>query len=144
MQRSAATVAWMTFTCFLSIFLSPTSSFAREITSISVAPSNNQAGASTLYDVTFTTAVDIFADEKLALTFPAGFDLTGVVVASGVSVLDGGLQTSVAGQTITLTRDGTGNGISLGSTITIRFGAVGNTTIASSSWPWNLWTSSAK
>lgn len=134
MQRSAATVAWMTFTCFLSIFLSPTSSFAREITSISVAPSNNQAGASTLYDVTFTTAVDIFADEKLALTFPAGFDLTGVVVASGVSVLDGGLQTSVAGQTITLTRDGTGNGISLGSTITIRFGAVGNTTIASSSY----------
>jgi hypothetical protein len=133
MQHSAATVAWMTATFFLTLlsFQNPLS--AQIITSITVSPDNNQAGVSTLYDVTFTPSFSVLSTDTLIFTFPPGFDVSGVIVASPVSGMDGGLTTTISGQNVLLGRDATGSISPPSLPVTVRFGTLTNTTVSGSS-----------
>ena len=120
-------------TYFAVLFFS-TSGFAQgQLNNISVAPSNPKAGESTVYTISFQTSPTgngtdsgIPADGKIVLTFPAGFSVADVEIASNVSGLDGGYVIAVSGQVVTLTRDGTGSPLAAGASATIKIASVGN------------------
>ncbi|OQX87466.1 hypothetical protein B6D60_03835, partial [candidate division KSB1 bacterium 4484_87] len=106
-----------------------------QLTSVTVTPSNNAAGAPTIYTFDFTTSatgngvdVGIPTDGKIVIIFPAGFDLTSAELAqsTNLAVLDGGLTTSVSGDTIFVSRDGTGSAIAGNTTVGLKVAVVGN------------------
>ncbi|NOZ60077.1 MAG: hypothetical protein GXO74_00195, partial [Calditrichaeota bacterium] len=108
---------------------------AGQLTSVTVTPSNNAAGAPTIYTFGFTTSatgngvdVGIPADGKVVIIFPAGFDLTSAELAQStdLGVLDGGLTTTVSGDTIFVTRDGTGSVIAGNTAVGLKVAVVGN------------------
>lgn len=108
---------------------------ARTITNIVVTPSNKGAGEHTIYTVTLTSSQDILSNDRFVFQFPIGFDASGVVVASAISGMDGGLVvTSATNSQIILTRDNTGSVVLAGNAVTIRFGTVQNHTTAASSY----------
>lgn len=133
MQLRAATRAWMfLFLCF--VLVSARSGQTALVSSITVTPSDNQAGESTLYDVTFTPDFAVLNNDTLEFTFPVGFDVSNVVVASPVSGMNGGLTVTIRGQNVLLARDGTGTSSLAGLPITVRFGLVTNTVTAGTSY----------
>merc|ERR1712167_236594 len=77
------------------------------ITTASVVPADDAAGASGTAVVTFTTANPVPVDGKIVITFPANYVLTGTPVASKTSGgFDGTLTVSVNNQVLTITRSG--------------------------------------
>ena len=79
------------------------------LTSTSVTPVSLNAGAKGNVDVSFTTSNPVPKDGIVTIEFPAGFNLSQVTAtASTVAGFDGGLAVSHDGQTVTVTRDGTG------------------------------------
>jgi hypothetical protein len=79
--------------------LLPMAAFAA-VTSANVSPADAKAGATSDYTVAFTTAVDLkIADnDKVAITFPAGYNITGAAVAATGAFGDG----TISGQTVTV------------------------------------------
>jgi len=117
----------------LAMFFTKTQpALAGALTGVSISASNNDAGATTVYTISFTTSGptpsgDIPANGRIVLVFPLGFDVSGVSLASNISGLTGGYSSvNVASQTVTLQRDGTG--ISFNGAVTIRIAAVVNHT----------------
>ncbi|MFQ5864706.1 MAG: hypothetical protein ACE5IW_05695, partial [bacterium] len=108
------------------------------LTNVTATPDDATAGASTIYTITFTTAAsggNIPTDGKILITFPSGFDVSGVSVASSNDAnLTGGFSSiTPSGQTITLIRDGTGNVVGAGITVSIDIANVTNITTTGSS-----------
>ena len=109
-----------------------------QLTNVVATPSNAKAGAFTVYSITFQTStggngVDsgLPADGQILITFPAGFSVADVEIASNVSGLDGGYSSiTVSGQTITLVRDNTGTALAAGGSATVKIASVGNITTA--------------
>lgn len=56
--------------------------------------------------VEFTTQNLIPDDGKIVVTFPAGFDLTGVTTATSAGDIDGAIGVTVVGQSVVMTRSG--------------------------------------
>ncbi len=100
------------------------------LTNVTLTPSNTQAGVGTIYTVSFTTDAagnGLPADGKLVFLFPAGFDVSGVEIAANTAGLDGGYASIVsAGQTLTLTRDGTGAVLPAGASATLKIATANN------------------
>ncbi|MDQ7064623.1 MAG: hypothetical protein Q9P90_10310 [candidate division KSB1 bacterium] len=110
-----------------------------QISSIIVTPSNSAAGEETIYEVQFTTSVDILNNDQLVFDFPSGFDASSVIVASAISGMDGGLTvTSTTTTQVVLTRDGTGTTVIAGNPVTVRFGNVKNHTVAATIYTLNV------
>lgn len=86
--------------------LFPAASFAMSTTN--VQPGNLVQNNRTTASATFTTAVTLPSTGKVKITFPVGYDVSGVT-SGACSTLNGALSTSISGQTITLTRDGSGS-----------------------------------
>ncbi|RKY90590.1 hypothetical protein DRQ15_07060, partial [candidate division KSB1 bacterium] len=83
----------------------------------SVSPDDNKAGATTLYEIDFTTASTdtLFPDGKIFVIFDSsGFDLSGVSIASS-SKIHGGFLVTTNSDTVKITRDGTGDTLLAGS-----------------------------
>ena len=81
-----------------------------------VSPDDNKAGATTLYEIDFTTASTdtLFPDGKIFVIFSSGFDLSGVSIASS-STINGGFSVTTNSDTVKITRDGTGDTLLAGS-----------------------------
>lgn len=76
---------------------------AGALTVINVEPRSLIRGLSNTVDVLFTTATSIPITGKIVVVFPDGFNLTGA--GSGTcSTMDGTFATSIAGNTVTITR----------------------------------------
>ncbi|MDQ7063441.1 MAG: hypothetical protein Q9P90_04250 [candidate division KSB1 bacterium] len=111
-----------------------------QLTNVTATPSNAQAGAFTVYAISFQPSatgngVDsgLPADGQIVITFPAGFSVANVEIASNVSGLDGGYSSiTVSGQSVTLVRDNTGTALAAGASATIKIASVGNITTAGS------------
>jgi len=111
---------------------------ADSLGSLTVTPSNSQAGQSAIYTLSFTTSslgngadVGIPKDGKIIVTFPAGFNLTGVnnaAPANGNMTGDFNLPT-VVGNVVTLVRDGTGNDVLGDINVLVDFEFVTNATV---------------
>lgn len=104
------------------------------MTGVTAVPTNNVAGAGTIYTVSFTVQNALPANGKIVLSFPPGFDVSGVEVAYSNDV-DGGFRVNVNAQAVTVTRDGTGT--SVGATngnVSIKIGPVVNHATAGSSY----------
>jgi hypothetical protein len=130
------------FRLLVVVFLS-TVAFAQvaaagSLTSVSLAPSNPQAGQPAVYTASFTTSasgngvtVGLPKDGRIIITFPAGFDLSGVDNASAISGLTGDFSSANAsGNVVTLIRDGSGNDVAGNTPVTIDFDIVTNATTA--------------
>ncbi|MCU0644729.1 MAG: hypothetical protein MUC94_10760, partial [bacterium] len=107
------------------------------LTNISVNLSDNGAGAEVIYTFTFTTSATgngsisgIPDNGKIKFVFPSGFDVSGVDIAQSKNLnLNGGFSgITIAGQAVTLTRDGSGNPVTPSTEVSIAIGVVGNNT----------------
>jgi len=79
------------------------------LTSVSNSPDPNTVGPTptSTHTVAFTTADALPADGKIVVTFPAGFDISGVGVGDITSsTMDGSFSASAGGQVLTITRSG--------------------------------------
>ncbi len=131
--------------CLLSIFivLLFNISHGGQLTSISAFPVGNQAGTYTIYTFSFTTSstgngttIGIPVDGRMVITFPAGFDVTEVEIASSTNtnVLNGGLMVSGSGGIITVVRDSTGAAVAGNTTVGIKVGIIRNHTTAATNY----------
>ncbi|HEX9971735.1 MAG TPA: hypothetical protein VGD14_06655, partial [bacterium] len=131
--------------CFLPIFIGMIYGIGSggQLTSVSGTPGNNQAGEYNIYTFNFTTSatgngttVGIPADGRMVITFPAGFDVLEVEIASSTNatVLNGGFSASGSGTTITVQRDSTGLPVAGNTAVGIKVGVIGNQTVAASNY----------
>ncbi|NUM73880.1 hypothetical protein HUU40_05925, partial [candidate division KSB1 bacterium] len=102
--------------------------FGQGLTISSVTPDDAGAGSRAIYTVLFTAQTVLPADGRIQITFPAGFNITGVTSASGVpGTLNGGFLTPTkAGQVLTLTRDGSGDPLPINTPTGVLFSLVTN------------------
>ncbi len=131
----------LTLTAVLFIAFVP-AAIAGSLGSLTVTPSNSQAGQSATYTLSFTTSslgngldVGIPADGKIVVSFPPGFNLVGVnnAAPSTGSNLTGDFNLpTVIGNVVTLVRDGTGNNVLGDTNVLIDFEFVTNTIVAGS------------
>lgn len=80
---------------------------AAALTSTNVEPQILYANATVNVTASFTTAGSIPVDGKIKITFPGGYNISGVN-SGNCSTMDGGFMFSVSGQTVTLTRQSNG------------------------------------
>jgi hypothetical protein len=94
------------------------------LTSTSVTPGNTQVNNNVAYRIKFTTASAWPANGIFEVIFPAQFDVSGLNgnTASNLVNVDGVLTAAVAGQTVTITRDGSGSGVLAGTAVTFDIG----------------------
>lgn len=76
-----------------------------ELTGTNVAPSSTRVGVTNTVTVTFTTINTLETDGKVAVTFPSGFTVSGATSGT-CSTMDGSFATSVAGQSVLISRSG--------------------------------------
>jgi hypothetical protein len=67
---------------------------------------NDWIGKTSSHKITFTTTEFIPADGKMLITYPAGFNLSGVDSTATSSTLDGTFSVSVSSHVVTVTRSG--------------------------------------
>jgi len=84
------------------------------LTEITATPANVTSSTTTGYTIAFKTSTAIPADGKIAIEFPAGFDVSSAGFDSWTG-FDGGESVSITDQVITVTRDGNGSSSSAGS-----------------------------
>jgi len=89
------------------------------LTNTSVTLSNTQTGASTNFTVAFDTTAIWPADGKFELIFPAEFNVAGLDThtATALTNVDGVITAGVTGQTVVLTRDGSGTPVAGGTSV---------------------------
>ncbi|MFZ5364652.1 MAG: peptidoglycan-binding protein [Patescibacteria group bacterium] len=75
------------------------------LTATNVQPENLVVGITSEQTVTFNTTNPIPANGKISVDFPAGFNVSAAN-AGTCAVMDGTFSTSVAGQTVTISRNG--------------------------------------
>lgn len=115
------------FVVCLCVFSSPLNAQPLKGNSIEIRPLRADAGASTLYTLSFQLAETLDADAVIEVQFPTGFDLSKVNLA-GSSTIDGGFLVSVNGQTITARRKGKGQPKNPGEQVDLKFSTVKNST----------------
>lgn len=103
------------------------------ISNITVTLDDAGAGSRATCTVAFTPQGGMPANGKIVVTFPAGFSIAGVGVASGTAGMNGGFLTPTkAGQVLTLTRDGSGDPTPVGVPTGVVFSLITNHTTAGS------------
>ncbi|MAG36481.1 MAG: hypothetical protein CL878_09595, partial [Dehalococcoidia bacterium] len=111
--------------------IAPATLFPGSLSSISVTLASLVVGAAGNATVGFTTGNPLPSDGKIAVTFPAGFSLSGTnTVTPGINI-DGTFNISVSGQTVTLTRGG-GRQVAANTAITVTMGSITNPNTAGS------------
>jgi len=78
------------------------------LANVTATPGDATASATTDYTIAFTPQSTIPDDAEIVVTFPAGFDVTGVSNPSA-SGIDGGFSVSDSGQSVIIGRNGAGN-----------------------------------
>jgi hypothetical protein len=86
---------------------------AGTLTKLSATPYDVTASSTTTYKIFFKTATTIANTGKVLIQFPAGFNISNATSTSWGG-FDGGWNMSIASQTITLTRNGTGTSSAAG------------------------------
>jgi len=117
------------------LFVAP--SFGQTLTQVKITPSDTVAGNGTVYTVSFITSVGgagLPNNGRIRLTFPAAFGVSTVALAGPVSppngITGGFAEPAVAGQIVTLTRDGTGATVAPADTAVFKMAVVINPVVA--------------
>ena len=97
---------------------------AQTLNNVTLTPGNTQVGAVSIHNVSFTTSQSIPGNGRIVVQYPAGFDLSGLLLASSTT-FDGSVALSVVGQNVTLVRVG-GTATVAGQPVNIRLANVGN------------------
>ena len=121
------------FHIIVVVFLLPAMIFSANLSTVSVTPNNQNAGATTYHTIGFTTVTEIPVDGYVVIHYPAGadFDLTSVNVATITTpAMDGTLSVvSADADSVVLQRSGISNVVST-SVVGIRLYHVENTETA--------------
>lgn len=112
------------------------------ITNASVSLTDNRAGARATYTVTFKPELGLALTDKIIVTFPAAFDLSGVMVAAPQGFTGGFLPPTRSGQALTFSRDNTGSAVPAdpANPIGVIFSLVTNTPTPGSNYVLNIKT----
>jgi len=113
------------------LFVAP--SFGQTLTQVKITPSDTVAGNGTVYTVSFITSAGgtgLQNNGKIRLTFPAGFGVSSVSLAAPLSppdgITSGFAEPVIAGQVVTLTRDGNGAPVPAGNSASFKMAVVIN------------------
>lgn len=126
---------WVVSVAAIILISAGTLALAGDLSTVSVTLSDHQAGVEAIYTITFTTSatgngsdVGLPDNGKIQFVFPAGFVVTGVDVAqSKNSNMNGGFSgITIVGQSVLLTRDGSGNNVPGSTEVSIAIGVVVN------------------
>ncbi len=124
-------IACLVAACLL-LGLRPPAAHAQD--SLKVVALDAVQAKQSVYRLSFVASDTLAADCEIAVTFPAGFDLSKTRMA-GSADMKGGFKATVNGNTVVLKRSGLGQAILPGQRVSILFGTVGNpgqATLASS------------
>lgn len=123
-------VVWMKNFINLLILLlfSNTLVFAAPQDSVKVNPLNPVAEAISIYQISFVTSDTLYPDGKIAIIFPADFDLSKVIMAGSTSI-NGGFKVSVQGNKVILRRTGLGRSIMPKERVEVKFANVKNPSV---------------
>jgi len=104
---------WFFAICCALLFVTVRPQSTQAMSATNIQPSNLVISNRTRVTVTFTTAATLPTNGKIKVVFPSGF---GVASATGGTCtgVNGGLATSISGQTVILARDGAGTPILAG------------------------------
>ena len=100
--------------CLVVVFIGVV--FAQE--SLTVKASNSMAFTRTLYTVEFIASETIHSNASFEIVFPKEYILTNKILA-GSRTLNGGLKTSVVGDTVVVSRTGLGSSVPAGTKVDI-------------------------
>ncbi|MGA1867666.1 MAG: DUF2341 domain-containing protein [bacterium] len=79
------------------------------LTGVSNSLSSNTPSETAIHTIAFTTTFDLSSDGRIVVTFPSGFDISGVTNDDISSdTMDGDFSTDISGQVLTITRVGGG------------------------------------
>jgi hypothetical protein len=109
------------------------------LASTNVQPASLAAGATGAVTASFTTQNAIPANGKIAIEFPAGFDITGATGGT-CSSMDGTFVTSISGQRVTITRQNDGSLQAGGSAETCTVSGIKNPSTAGTTGTYSLAT----
>ena len=87
------------------------------LSATNVQPASLVAGATGNATVSFTTQNSIPNNAYIEVTFGGGFNVAGVTGASSAADINGGLTTTVSGQTVRITRNGAGTAVGAGAIV---------------------------
>lgn len=93
--------------------------------SVKVIVKNQQAKASSIYEVEFVASKPISPKATIVINFPEAFDLSNLQVA-GSSTLNGGFNLKVENKELRLERSGLGREISPNEKVSVKFAIVKN------------------
>ncbi len=112
---------------FLFVFAIPAShlSAALPADTIEVIAKHPEISKSAIYQINFVVSKVIPSKAILRVLFPAGFDLSDLVIA-GSTTINGGFILTVDGQVVTMKRSGLGREIPANEKVDIKFAIVKN------------------
>lgn len=100
-------------------------SYAADLDSLSIDPVNNRGGQQSIYILNFSILDTIPPGAQWEINFPAGFDLSKVLLA-GSNSINGGFSVQVTGQNILISRSGQGFPLRAGINYDLAFANVNN------------------
>jgi hypothetical protein len=90
-----------------------------------LSPLDNRPGWNAVYELRFVAADTLSSRARFEVILPAGFDVSGVQLASS-RIMDGGFAVKVAQDTVRIFRSGEGKSLPPGTAIDLLFAAVKN------------------
>ena len=75
------------------------------LTGVDVTAASSVAGTASIHTIDFTTTLTVPSDGLIVISYPAGFDVSGAILASSTT-MDGNFSVSTAAQDVVITRSG--------------------------------------
>ena len=135
-----------TSTATFSDTASITTSAVGALTATNVEPESLVAGTVGNVDVSFKLVNTLPKNGKIVITLPSGFTISSGAstgIGGGGTSFDGGESVSISGQTVTITRDNTGNSVGAGTTVTIELTNIKNPTATGSTGTYSIKTTNS-
>jgi hypothetical protein len=109
----------------ISIFILISAAQASPADTVNVVARHAESNAKSIYKIEFRLATAISPKAILKVTFPDGFDLSELKIASSTT-MNGGFDAEVNGQVLLLKRSGLGREIKPGEKVDVNFAIVKN------------------
>ncbi|MEE4312040.1 MAG: hypothetical protein V2J62_09205 [candidate division KSB1 bacterium] len=124
-KRTAETRKVLTTFLFISLFVCMMAGHAQGADTVNIIAKNPEVLAKSIYTIEFDISKEIPPQATIEITFPAEFDLSGVLIGSSTTI-NGGFKLDVNETRIVLKRSGLGRIIGANEKVDVKFANVTN------------------